>query len=349
MHDDTKRPLAVFRPLAAATLVTLVLLVALVHGANAQGSADKPRGRVIPLSDPKKPAFVQIEMISGGITVLGYDGTEVRVVATVDGEEHVDEAEEADPDPRAHGLRRLRNRSTGLSIDEHDNRINIQTTSWRNSVDVELRVPRRTSLELATVNDGDIVVRGVEGEIAVQNVNGAITIEDVSGSVLAEAHNGDIVVRFNRVMPDRAMSFVSWNGDLDVTLPPDVRANLRLSTDNGEIFTDFDVDLVSSDGDEDPDAAAMARDEARAARDTRAELDRARAELERAREELESTPKATPRPTVPITPRPPRPPKAPKAPRNHYDEGGMIGKLNGGGPTMHFESFNGNIYIRKRK
>jgi hypothetical protein len=243
-------------------------------------------------------------------------------------------------------LRRIRNRSTGLSIDEQDNHISIATSSWRNSVDVELRVPRRTSLDLTTVNDGDIVVRGVEGEIAVQNTNGAVTIEDVSGSVLAEAVNGDIVVRFNRVMPDKAMSFVSMNGDLDVTLPPDVRANLRLSTENGEIFTDFDVDLVSADGDENPDAAAMARDEARAARDLyRADRERARAELERAREKMELPPMAEPG----RAPRAPRPPKAPKAPNLHYEDSGMVGKLNGGGPTMHFESFNGNIYIRKRK
>jgi len=334
--NDSKRPFAILRPLLAATGTSLLLLLELVHAANAQ--ADKSRGRIIQLSDPKKPVFVQVELLSGGITVLGHDGAEVRMVATVDGEEHVDETEKADSDPRARGLRRIRNRSMGLSVEERNNRIIIQTSSWRNSVDLELRVPRRTSLELATVNDGDVVVRGVEGEIEVQNTNGAVTIEDVSGAVLAEAVNGDITVRFNRVTPDKAMSFVSMNGDLDVTLPPDVRANLRLSTDNGEIFTDFDVNLVGADGDD--DAGAMAREAARAARDL------SRAELERLRERVESTPKPD---GGARAPKPPRPPKAPKAPRHQYSDNGMMGTLNGGGPPMHFESFNGNIYIRKRK
>ena len=345
MQDDMKRPLGILRPLLVATFAILLLLMALVHSANAQGSTEKPRGRVIPLSDPKKPVFVEVTMLSGGITVLGYDGTEVRVYATVDGEEHTDEGEEGDSDPRARGLKRIRNRSAGLSIEEQDNRIHIQTSSWRNSVDVELRVPRRTSLELGTVNDGDIVVRGVEGEIEAQNTNGAITVEDVSGSVLAEAVNGDIVVRLNRVEPDKAMSFVSMNGDLDVTLPPDMRANLRLSTENGEIFTDFDLDLVDAGWEDDAD---VARDKARA------ERDRARAEADRAR--IEGEPAPTPHPTphvTPVTPKTPKPPKPPRAPRepkavSHF-ESGMVGKLNGGGPPVHFESFNGNIYIRKRK
>ena len=361
MHDDMKRPLGILRPLLVATFAILLLLMALVHSANAQGSPEKPRGRVIPLSDPKKPVFVEVTMLSGGITVLGYDGTEVRVVATVDGEEHDDENEEGDSNPRARGLKRIRNRSAGLSIEEHDNRIHIQTSSWRNSVDVELRVPRRTSLELGTVNDGDIVVRGVEGEIEAQNTNGAITVEDVSGSVLAEAVNGDIVVRLNRVEPDKAMSFVSMNGDLDVTLPPDMRANLRLSTENGEIFTDFDLDLVDAGWEDDADVASdkaqAERDRAQAERDrARAERDRARAEADRARIEGEPTPKPSPHPTpgvTPVTPKTPKPPKPPRAPRepkavSHF-ESGMVGKLNGGGPPVHFESFNGNIYIRKRK
>jgi hypothetical protein len=301
--NETRGPRAIFKPLALATLATLLLLAALVHVARAQGGAERTRGRVIPLTDPKKPVTLEVELLSGGITVLGYDGEEVRVSAS-EGEEGEDENEE-DLDPRARGLRRVRSRG-GLAIEESRNVVRIEANSWRHSVNIEVRVPRRTSLDLSTINSGDILVRGIEGEISLQNTNGGITVEDAAGSVLAEAVNGDIVVRLNRITPDKSMSFVSMNGDLDVTLPADARANLRLSTENGEIFTDFDVQLSSSGWDD--DAAAMARDQARVQREL------ARAERERAEAEAEAQAPKADRST---TPRPPRPARAPKAPSNH--------------------------------
>jgi hypothetical protein len=39
------------------------------------------------------------------------------------------------------------------------------------------------------------------------------------------------------------MAFLSYNGDVDVTLPATTKANLKLRSDNGEIFTDFDVQV----------------------------------------------------------------------------------------------------------
>jgi DUF4097 and DUF4098 domain-containing protein YvlB len=55
--------------------------------------------------------------------------------------------------------------------------------------------------------------------------------------------NGRIVATFTRVDPQKPMAFSSMNGNIDVTLPPDVKANLSLRTDNGEIYSDFDIQL----------------------------------------------------------------------------------------------------------
>ena len=37
------------------------------------------------------------------------------------------------------------------------------------------------------------------------------------------------------------MAFSSLNGDIDVTFPADLKANVSLRTDNGEVYSDFDV------------------------------------------------------------------------------------------------------------
>ena len=39
------------------------------------------------------------------------------------------------------------------------------------------------------------------------------------------------------------MSFSSLNGDIDVTFPADLRANVKLETDNGDVYTDFDIQM----------------------------------------------------------------------------------------------------------
>jgi DUF4097 and DUF4098 domain-containing protein YvlB len=60
------------------------------------------------------------------------------------------------------------------------------------AVDLELLVPRQTSLKLNTINMGEITVQGVSGEFEIGNVNGGITLNDVSGSVVAQTTNGRI-------------------------------------------------------------------------------------------------------------------------------------------------------------
>ncbi len=52
--------------------------------------------------------------------------------------------------------------------------------------------------------------------------------------------------RLDHVTPNKTMSFSTMNGTIDVTLPADVKANLKLKTDNGDIFTDFDVKIEGS-------------------------------------------------------------------------------------------------------
>ena len=39
------------------------------------------------------------------------------------------------------------------------------------------------------------------------------------------------------------MSFSTMNGEIDVTLPANIKTNVKMKTDQGDIFTDFDVKL----------------------------------------------------------------------------------------------------------
>jgi DUF4097 and DUF4098 domain-containing protein YvlB len=77
----------------------------------------------------------------------------------------------------------------------------------------------------------------------VNNQNGSVSMTDVSGSVVAHSLNGAVTVSMKRVTAQKAMSFTSLNGRVDVTLPADTKANLKVRSDNGDVWTDFDVTL----------------------------------------------------------------------------------------------------------
>jgi hypothetical protein len=45
----------------------------------------------------------------------------------------------------------------------------------------------------------------------------------------------------DRVDNAKPLSFSTLNGPIDVTMPADWKANIKLNTNHGEIWTDFDV------------------------------------------------------------------------------------------------------------
>lgn len=195
----------------------------------------------VPFSDASRPGTVKVNLLAGSITVKGYAGKEVIVDAKAREEESRGRSR-----GEASGMKRIPNLSTGLTVEEESNVISISTGSMNRPVDITLQVPTRTMLKLKTINDGDIKVEQVQGELEVNDINGAVALHQVSGSVVAHALNGDVKVSFVAVEPNKPMSFSSLNGNIDVTFPPDVKANASMKSDNGEIYSDFDVKLEAT-------------------------------------------------------------------------------------------------------
>lgn len=188
----------------------------------------------VPLTDPSKPATIRANLLTGSINVRGHQGREVIVEAR-----GAPERRRREPD-EASGMRRIDMAGTGLDIEENDNIVRIKS-SHHSGVKLDIQVPFNTSLNLRTTNDGGIVVENVNGEIDVNSLNGSVTMNNVSGSVLAHCLNGPVRVTFDKITGGKPMSFSSLNGNIDVTFPADVKANVKLKTDNGDIYSDFDI------------------------------------------------------------------------------------------------------------
>lgn len=215
-----------------AGFVAAALLAA--FGAMAQG--DQTQRIVVPLSNPGQPATLEVGMMTGSIAVTAYEGSEIIVVATMETED--DEAERKD------GMMRIPNTNIGLTIEESDNKVSVEADWSANATRIEVQVPADTSLNLATVNGGDIEIEGVSGVHELSNVNGGIIAVGVSGTVVASTTNGPVKVSFTSIDADVPMSFSTFNGEVDLTLPVSTSADLHLNSGRGDIYTDFDVALA---------------------------------------------------------------------------------------------------------
>jgi DUF4097 and DUF4098 domain-containing protein YvlB len=202
----------------------------------AQDSGDKV---TVPFRDPSGAKTLKVSLQNGSVTVKGYDGKDAVIEATGRIAGH-----ERRPARVPETMHRIDNMTMGLDVTEENNVISV--VGSENTGRVTIMVPRQTSLVLRSVNGGAIVVEDISGSIDANHTNGGITITNVSGSVLANTTNGKVLVSLNRVSPDKAMSFTSFNGTVDVTLPADVKANVMMKTNNGEIWSDFDIKLSAS-------------------------------------------------------------------------------------------------------
>lgn len=207
----------------------------------AQSGGDKIS---VNLSDPARPAFVKAGMVNGGITVKAYDGKEVIVEAHERNRERSGGSDLSTSNEK--GPHRITIATTGLTVEEENNEVRVSTDSYARAIDLTIMVPTHTSLKLRAVNDGDITVTGVDGEIDVDDVNGAVTLNNISGSAVAHALNEHVHVTFVKVNPQKPMAFSSLNGDIDVTFPADVKANVSIRSDRGDVFSDFDVQLQAT-------------------------------------------------------------------------------------------------------
>jgi len=201
--------------------------------------------RTLAFENPDDTPRLLVDNISGSITVVGHDGTDVKLVATrktrAESESKFLEAAE----------------EVKLDIDARRDRIEVVVdTPWRNrwdgwghrgydfygyrvSFDFELRVPRNVALYLRTVEKGDIRVERVDGEFRVKNVNGDVSLVGMGGHGHASTVNGSLDLTF-RTSPTENCSFKTVNGKVDVTFPAGLSADLVLKTFNGKAYTDFD-------------------------------------------------------------------------------------------------------------
>jgi len=346
-----------------SVLLGVIAAAGLVRGADeaAPAASVNPGEPLhVKFSDPAKPGTVRLKMMWGDVTVTAADVPDVVVESNIKNKHATEKA----PD----GLRRLDSEVT-YSASEKDNVIRLDFGSdmpgpEAAGTNVRLTVPRRTSVIVSDAMGGKVTITGVAGEVEVHNMNGKIDLDQLAGGALVETMNGEVNASFTHVPVDKPLSFTSMNGEIEVRVPADTKANVRLRTHNGAIFTDFDdkvlvtkteasnapfshrMKIKSSDGHTETDEEWQ-QDVHDAVREAvRTGMEAAREAIAAAHEAAQAAREGAAE--AHGSPMPPMPPM-PAMPAVPAISGGKVvsGTLNGGGPDIQIATMNGTITLRK--
>lgn len=194
----------------------------------------------VPFSDPAKRGKLKAHLNVGSITIKGSARKDVLVKYTslVKQQKRTDQNKD--------GLKMISAGTMDLEVSENNNFVKVSSGSWNNGLNLELEVPSGIDLQVHTYNDGVLTIRNIQGQVELSNYNGEIYAYDISGSVVATSYNGEIKVTFDKIGDGAPMSFTTYNGDVDLTMPANLKASLKMKTSQGEIYTGFDVNLVKT-------------------------------------------------------------------------------------------------------
>lgn len=304
----------------------------------------------VTFSDPAKPGTLKLALPWAEARISGTDGNEVIVTSSLDqkGRHEVDKE----------GFRRLDTDLT-FELTEKNNVAVIAVAGdnvWSDhGAEFVIQVPRNTNLVIRTEIGGDVSVDGVEGDLDINSMNGDVVLRDIASSAVVNTLNGEINASFKRT-PGKAVSFSSMNGEIDVRLPGDTKANLRMRTHNGSIRTNFAEGVLQTKT-EKPVAGTLAAsgDSREALREMTREMARVEREQARALKAAAEAVADAARASVRVSengekdgalPVPPVPP-IPALP--NFGGKSIVGTLNGGGVDIKLTSMNGTITVREAK
>jgi len=175
--------------------------------------AQGDRSLVVHLSQPDKVFTLNVNIGRAAINVTSYDGKDVLIQTD----------------------------SPDATAQEKNNEVTVEAPR-RKAVRLNIRVPKTSGIfKLSSINGGTIMVSDVTGNLELQNKSGGISALNISGSVIASTLSGRITVSFINVDPGVPMAFSTVSGGINVSFPAGLKANLKIKSDLGKVYSDFDL------------------------------------------------------------------------------------------------------------
>ncbi|MBX2841620.1 MAG: DUF4097 domain-containing protein [Flammeovirgaceae bacterium] len=214
----------------AKIICTLFLAIGITIGVQAQEFKTKFSGK-------SANSKISIALNNSEVKIEGYGGSEVIILAR---------GYKAPP-KRAEGLKPLYNTNVdntgiGLFLSIEGDEMKIEKAT-REDIDYTFKVPANVHLvvnETQWQGDG-IEVHKMEGEVEINAKNSDIVFKDVKGPIVANTTNGDIEIVYLSLNQGKPNSIKSVNGYVDVTMPASSKAEVKMRSMNGEIYSNFEL------------------------------------------------------------------------------------------------------------
>lgn len=190
----------------------------------------------------------RLELNVGRVTVEGYDGNEIIFSS---------KNQKTEKDTRAEGLRIVNslgledNTGLGINVADKGNVVEVRQLKQTHSPNINVLVPKGVivSFKHDSQYGGDVKFSKLSNEIEVSALYNSIVLDQVTGPLTIETTYGSVTADFVAPIKD-PVSIVSIYGFVDVTLPQNTKANLKLGTSYGDIFVapEFDIQVPTTDG-----------------------------------------------------------------------------------------------------
>ncbi|MFY7912993.1 MAG: hypothetical protein ACOVO2_25715, partial [Emticicia sp.] len=182
---------------------------------------------------------VLILSASNNLTVEGIAGTEVIIESDKQEREFPEEAQ---------GLKivspggAVDNTGIGASVQLEGNTLKIKLPKSKYYGNFVVKIPKDLSVSVKENGNayGKWLITGMKGEVEAETSYSTLNIKNVSGPIVARGGYGKMYVEYDQLNQSRPNS-ISASGAVDITLPADTKANLKVQATYADFFTDFDI------------------------------------------------------------------------------------------------------------
>ena len=189
---------------------------------------------------------IEIKNVNGDVRATPSNTNEVEVIATKSARRSNPADVRIEVVPHAGGVTicAVYPDVAGQAANRCDAGSESRSHTRNNDVNVQftVHVPAGVWFIGRTVNGG-VDAESLQGDAEAYTVNGSVRVS-TSGLVRAGTVNGSITAAGGRTDWNDAASFRTVNGDITLTIPSALNAELRAETVNGTISTDFPITVT---------------------------------------------------------------------------------------------------------
>lgn len=224
------RPSPTWLGATLGTIFALLIFALGAHASDRRGEFTEEFHQTYPLTAEGR---IELDNINGPVHISVWDQNSVKVdaVKSADMKEKLEEAKIE-----------INSGSDYLSIrTKYPDHNNSWTSGSRHnpaSVEYTLTVPRTARLDEIKLINGSLDITGVTGEVRASCINGELKARELAGRSRLSTINGRLDARFGQ-LAGSSVELNSVNGELELTIPSDSKAEISASTVSGGIHNDF--------------------------------------------------------------------------------------------------------------